>query len=172
MTAEQADIALLDSLPAYTTDSIESRLAVDSTLIRLDIYRWYADGYRYPMVETRIRRDVNEDEALTAAAYYFPPSALATITNDPDNEEVRAWARYGTQWHGNSNETDEKSSNSKDNAAYNNTDGNHGEKTTVYDLYGISGRRVHSSQNTRNGVYLKEQHQGSKRQAEKVTIKK
>lgn len=172
MTAEQTDIALLDSLPVYNTDSIENHLAADSTLIRVDVYRWYAEGYRYPLVETRIRHDAGQEEALTAAAYYFPPSALATISNDPDNEEVRARIRQGMLWSVVADKTGGKAVDNENSIPVSESAGESGEGPLGYGLYGISGRRVSESQKVRNGVYLREQHQGDDRTAKKVTIKK
>ena len=92
MSAELMPIELLDSLPAYTTDSIDWHLACDTALIRTDICRWYASGYRYPIVETRRRIDSGGEHVLSAQAYYFPPSEQAMLGNDPENEQTRASA--------------------------------------------------------------------------------
>lgn len=42
-----------DSLSVYTTDSIMSHLLIDSTLTISHTDRWYAAGYRYPVLERR-----------------------------------------------------------------------------------------------------------------------
>lgn len=38
-------------IPAFTTDSIIKHLAADTIQFREDVYRWYAEGYRYPVLE-------------------------------------------------------------------------------------------------------------------------
>lgn len=40
-------------IPAFTVDSIVRRLATDSVRMREDVYRWYAEGYRYPILEAK-----------------------------------------------------------------------------------------------------------------------
>lgn len=89
MSAEVAPIELLDSLSPYNTDSIHQHLLSDTALIRTDICRWYASGYRYPILETRQRFDSSGEHVLSALAYYFPPSEQASLRNDPENEQNR-----------------------------------------------------------------------------------
>lgn len=52
-----------DSIRVYTTDSIMSHLQTDSTLTISCIDRWYAAGYRYPVLERRQEyiKDSTED---------------------------------------------------------------------------------------------------------------
>ncbi|MBQ9215244.1 MAG: hypothetical protein IJ159_00625 [Prevotella sp.] len=40
--------------PAFTVDSIITHLAPNTARMREDVYRWYADGYRYPVLEATI----------------------------------------------------------------------------------------------------------------------
>lgn len=89
MSAEIVPIELLDSLTAYNTDSIHQHLLSDTALIRTDICRWYASGYRYPIFETRQRFDSSGEHVLSALAYYFPPSEQVSLRNDPENEQTR-----------------------------------------------------------------------------------
>lgn len=42
-------------IPAFTVDSIIHRMATDTMMVKEDIYRWYADGYRYPVLEAKAR---------------------------------------------------------------------------------------------------------------------
>jgi hypothetical protein len=42
-----------DSLCVYTIDSVMTRLQTDSTLATIHIDRWYAPGYRYPILKKR-----------------------------------------------------------------------------------------------------------------------
>ena len=52
-----------DSLSVYTTDSVMNHLQTDSILATTSIDRWYAPGYRYPVLETRLEsiEDAKED---------------------------------------------------------------------------------------------------------------
>ena len=77
-------IEMLDSLPVYPTDSIAGRIAADTTLIRIDICRWYAQGFRYPILETRKRYDGNSSQPLSVKAYYYPPQAHSRSLNNAD----------------------------------------------------------------------------------------
>lgn len=40
-------------IPAFTVDSIVRHLAPDTAKVREDEYRWYAEGYRYPILEAK-----------------------------------------------------------------------------------------------------------------------
>ena len=40
-------------IPAFTVDSIVQHLAPDTAKVREDVYRWYAEGYRYPILEAK-----------------------------------------------------------------------------------------------------------------------
>lgn len=93
MSVEMTAIELLDSLYAYTPDSINYYLISDTALIRMDICRWYANGYRYPILETRQRLDRSGEHILSSQAYYYPPSEQATLSNDPANELIRSFTR-------------------------------------------------------------------------------
>ena len=72
---------------AFTADSIRMGLAVDSLVTERHIYRWYAAGYRYPIVEVTTTGPKGE-EPLVAEAFYCSPEVLAAI-DDEENEEIR-----------------------------------------------------------------------------------
>ena len=38
-------------IPVFTVDSIVQNLALDSAKLREDVYCWYAEGFRYPILE-------------------------------------------------------------------------------------------------------------------------
>ena len=172
MSAEMMPIELLDSLVAYTQDSIDQHMFADTTLIRMDICRWYAEGYRYPVLETRMRRDGGGEQVLSEATYYFPPSAQTTISNDPDNEEVRAGSRAERIWGQTIGETaDQKSDWTVGESGIMNEDPSEGLKN-VFNLYGVDGKRISKGQTTRNGVYLHEQRQADRQSTNKTIIKK
>ena len=77
-------IDMLDSLPVYSTDSVAGQISADTTLIRIDICRWYAQGFRYPILETRKRYDGNSSQPLSVKAYYYPPQAHSRSLNNAD----------------------------------------------------------------------------------------
>ena len=63
---------LVDSISPYTEDSIKSHLSEDSCLVETNDYRWYAQGYRYPIYET-IESHVKGSKLGFMTAYYIPP---------------------------------------------------------------------------------------------------
>ena len=77
--------AYTDSLP-FTNDSIRAGLLSDSLRTVTDTYRWYALGYRYPILET-VRTEIQGCKPVTAA-YYCPPEEQQTLYDD-ENEKVR-----------------------------------------------------------------------------------
>lgn len=171
MAAEMMPIELLDSLSTYTQDSIDLHIAADTALVRMDIYRWYAEGYRYPVLETRVRRDGSGEQVLAEAAYYYQPSALASISYDPGNEESRTRAngtggqdkdRGNTDWA----DTELMMSRTSDKDACGSSDAPESKG-----LYSIDGRQLKEGQAVRNGIYLKERQQGANRSVKKVTVK-
>ena len=95
MSTQLSDITQYGNLPKYSEDSIARHLITDTTLIRTNIFRWYANGYRYPIIETRTRYDGTGENLLASAAYFYPPSAQALINNDPANEQTRGCTRGG-----------------------------------------------------------------------------
>ena len=75
----------VDSI-AYTPDSIRMQMA-QAPLAVTDTYRWYAEGYRYPIIEvmTTDGGDDGEDEYM---AYYTAPDEQLTL-DDEENRTVR-----------------------------------------------------------------------------------
>lgn len=69
-----------DSLGAFISDSIN--------VIIYDEYRWYAQGYRYPIIEMSTV-SFPESIAKYGTAYYYPPSEQDEIAIDYENETVR-----------------------------------------------------------------------------------
>ena len=86
ITTEQELKAYVDSLP-YSTDSIRQHLATDSLLAETQTYRWYATGYRYPILEyTTIGHW--DGKPYHTAAYYCSPEEQK-VTFDEENEQIR-----------------------------------------------------------------------------------
>ena len=79
---------MLSRIPAFTVDSIISHLAPDTAKVREDEYRWYAEGYRYPILEAKTLSYC--DSMLTAEMYYCPPEMQRTLAYDEENEAIRA----------------------------------------------------------------------------------
>jgi len=72
-------------------ESIRYRLERDSAVTRVDTYRWYAAGYRYPVFET-VRTGNARDDGKTdyfATAFYFPPEEHTYLQRDEKNRQVR-----------------------------------------------------------------------------------
>lgn len=74
-------------IPAFTVDSIVSHLVPDTAKVREDIYRWYAEGYRYPILEAKSLCYC--DSLLTEEMYYCPPDMQRTLAYDEENEQIR-----------------------------------------------------------------------------------
>ena len=76
----------------YSPDSIDYHLATDTLRTRIDTYRWYAEGYRYPVFET-IRRTVflhQKPSVLGSMAFcYTPVEQYYSLEDDPENSQRR-----------------------------------------------------------------------------------
>ena len=81
-----------DSLSVYTTDSVMNHLQTDSILATTSIDRWYAPGYRYPVLETRLEsiEDAKEDstEISSDIILYNAPYCQEEL-EDEYNETLR-----------------------------------------------------------------------------------
>lgn len=74
-------------LSPLTTDSVESLMA-NCKIIELEIYRWYAKGYRYPILEM-IDIQMPENKGNRSTAFYCSPSTQEQLFYDKTNEETR-----------------------------------------------------------------------------------
>ena len=74
-------------IPMFTVDSIVNNMAADSVKMQEDVYRWYAEGYRYPVLEASVLSQ--NGKRLTADVYYCAPDVQRTLANDTENEAVR-----------------------------------------------------------------------------------
>ena len=79
---------MLSRIPAFTVDSIVRHLSPDTAKVREDEYRWYAEGYRYPILEAKTTSYC--DSMMTAEMYYCPPEMQRTLAYDEENEAIRA----------------------------------------------------------------------------------
>lgn len=86
----------VDTLP-YTLncDSIEYLLTNDSIHQEIETWRWYAYGYRYPVVET-IKSTVYQDskpyEHFSTSFIYLPEEQYYDLPYDTDNQKKRDMA--------------------------------------------------------------------------------
>lgn len=69
-----------DSLEAFASDSLHTAV--------FDNYRWYASGYRYPIIEMWTV-SIAGIPASNSVAYYYPPSEQDGIASDYENEKLR-----------------------------------------------------------------------------------
>ena len=74
-------------IPAFTTDSIIKHLSADTIHIREDVYRWYAEGYRYPVLEAMTLS--RGKEKLTEEMFYCPPDIQEQLVLDEENKQTR-----------------------------------------------------------------------------------
>ena len=74
-------------VPVFTADSIMTHLISDTAKVREDIYRWYAEGYRYPILEATILHVGST--ALSKEMYFFPPEMQKQLVLDEDNKRIR-----------------------------------------------------------------------------------
>lgn len=83
---EPAMRLLLDSLPAFTADSVFARLQRGSDTRTTDTYHYFATGYRYPVLTV-----TTTDHGGTSftEAFYLPPREQETLAWDPVNERLR-----------------------------------------------------------------------------------
>lgn len=86
---------LMDHIPSgieeFTTDSILSLLQTDNTLLREDIYRWYAPGYRYPILESFTESYDPENAGTQHVSWYCSPKEQRMLALDVDNLAEREY---------------------------------------------------------------------------------
>lgn len=74
-------------IPVFTVDSIVTHLIPDTAKIREDFYRWYAAGYRYPILEATTLSYGNT--TLSQEIYYFAPETQEQLALDEENKRIR-----------------------------------------------------------------------------------
>lgn len=73
-------------------DSIDYLLTNDSIRLETEIWRWYADGYRYPVFETvksTVYKFGNAHEHFATSFVYLPEEQYYDLPYDTDNQEKR-----------------------------------------------------------------------------------
>lgn len=75
-----------------SADSIEYRLVTDSVRMESEIWRWYAGGYRYPVVESirTCNYIYNQPVQMASTSFYYPPrEQYYDLASDPLNQQLR-----------------------------------------------------------------------------------
>ena len=91
----------VDSIAPYTADSIVQRLSADSLTTVTDTYRWYAAGYRYPILEYMTTGWQGEAPGETTILYCSPEEQK--LYSDEENEQVRECLAQADRQGGNDN---------------------------------------------------------------------
>lgn len=80
-----------------SNDSIDKYLTTDSITHSVQRRCWYAQGYRYPIIDIRqykVYHYRNATDSTTIALYYGTISQENDIMNDPENEIIRSVLKY------------------------------------------------------------------------------
>lgn len=78
--------------PVCYRDSVNRYLADDSTHFQIDTWRWYAEGYRYPVFESihsAICKSGKKSTHFSTSFYYPPKEQYYGLSGDPENQERR-----------------------------------------------------------------------------------
>jgi hypothetical protein len=78
----------LESPLSISADSIDRRLANDSTIFVMETFRWYEKGYRYPIFETVRSWEqyaAASDNEFLAAAFFYSPQEQYYLEEDEEN---------------------------------------------------------------------------------------
>jgi len=85
----------IDSLaPTISREEFDKATAENRSLI-YDMRRWYAPGYRYPLLETRTLQRLSDEVPMMAEACYTPLIEMEGLPSDPGNMELRRLAGAG-----------------------------------------------------------------------------
>ena len=85
-----------DSIPEYCSDSICRHIAIGVPLQRIREQRWYAEGYRYPVLESIEYRTAIDGKLISKVALFYPPSVQKEqLHNDEENEYLRSMIARG-----------------------------------------------------------------------------
>lgn len=62
----------------------------DSDILSIDSYKWYASGYRYPILETISTSNLHGNSIIPcfSTAFYYPPEFHNYLSNDELNREI------------------------------------------------------------------------------------
>lgn len=101
-----------------SADTVNHYLQTDSTVLKIDAYRWYAAGYRYPVFETILTGSAtaNPEDPYFATAFFYAPEGHAYLKSDEKNTALQAeLLEKGKQQ---TNTTDNPENNVEDNMGF------------------------------------------------------
>jgi hypothetical protein len=81
----------LKSPLAISPDSINRRLATDTVLFVVETFRWYENGYRYPVFEVVRSWNIykqSKDYTFLNTAFFYPPREHYYLETDPGNQQI------------------------------------------------------------------------------------
>ena len=90
VSCKQYPITQRDSLLPYTADSVRASLMTDNAVYIVHTDRWYAPGYRYPIVEKRMVSDGHGSKEIIQTLYYPAVNQAADNPDDEANAATRA----------------------------------------------------------------------------------
>lgn len=92
----------IDTIPfTINKDSIDYLIANDSVHIEMEIWRWYASGYRYPIFETiksTIYKLGTPYEHFSTSFAYMPSEQYYDLPYDAENQRQREIKQQGKDW--------------------------------------------------------------------------
>ena len=91
---EQELRTYVDSIAPYNSDSIRQQMQEDTLQTETNIYRWYALGYRYPVLET-VQIGTKDNNPYYTVSYYLVPEEQENLP-DKENEQLRQWLADNT----------------------------------------------------------------------------
>ena len=81
---------VMDSIPKLSYNKVDSLMKSDTALVRNDVYRWYAPGYRYPILRLETISSCNgRNRILNSSALYCSVLMQNELSDDSINEEIR-----------------------------------------------------------------------------------
>lgn len=88
----------LQNVLRVSRQRIYDNTEVEGTLMKLEAYSWYAPGYRYPIFESYRSLVLQNDEEHIdfVRSFYYPPAAMESLANDPENEVLREKEKQDT----------------------------------------------------------------------------
>lgn len=98
MDSTLCDITLCD-----ITDTELAQASSTGDILIHDTRRWYAPGYRYPVLETQTLSKPIATTPLSHQACYTTVNELEQLPSDPDNQELRELARQSIEKYHDSN---------------------------------------------------------------------
>ena len=87
ITTEEELLNMVYTTSPFTEDSIRQHVASDSLLTEMNIYRWYAAGYRYPILEY-VEVGPKDGSPQYIYTYYCSIEEQASL-DDAENENIR-----------------------------------------------------------------------------------